>query len=428
MFTPILLYIDPGTGSMLFGILIGIIGALTYLIRTWMVRLRFILTGGRSAEKNDDKLPLVIFSDDKRYWQVFEPVCRELDSRGMDAVYMTASPDDPGLNNHYAHIRAEFIGENNKAFAKLNLLNACIVLSTTPGLDVYQWKRSKYVDHYVHMLHGPNEIAGYRMFGIDYYDALLLSGEYQERDARNLEKLRHLPSKEIVMIGIPYMDEMVKRLREAPELPAHERTVLLAPTWGESSIFSRFGERIIQALVDTGYRIIIRPHPQSFTSEAAMMDELMKKYPDSDRLSWNGDTDNFEVLRQSDILISDFSGVTLEYAFVYDGPVIYADTEYDSSPYDVWWLDTPFWTLEALSRIGMKLTEDSLPGLKDMIDECIDDPRYASEREAVRRETWVYPGEGAVRAADYLIHKFEELSKEKDQGASGRQQECLSAM
>lgn len=40
-------YIDPGTGSMLFGILIGIIGALRYVIRIGMVKLRFILSGGK---------------------------------------------------------------------------------------------------------------------------------------------------------------------------------------------------------------------------------------------------------------------------------------------------------------------------------------------------------------------------------------------
>ena len=40
------LYIDPGTGSMLFAILIGIIGALNYLLKSWIVKLRFILSGG----------------------------------------------------------------------------------------------------------------------------------------------------------------------------------------------------------------------------------------------------------------------------------------------------------------------------------------------------------------------------------------------
>ena len=43
------LYIDPGTGSMLFAILIGIIGALNYLLKSWIVKLRFILRGGKKV-------------------------------------------------------------------------------------------------------------------------------------------------------------------------------------------------------------------------------------------------------------------------------------------------------------------------------------------------------------------------------------------
>jgi len=205
------LYIDPGTGSMLFAILIGIIGTLRYLLKNWIVQLRFFINGGKKVDTNADKIPFVIFSDDKRYWNIFEPVCREFDERGIDIAYMTASPDDPVLDNHYEHVKAQFIGTGNKAFSKMNFLNASIVLSTTPGLDVYQWKRSKDVQYYVHILHAATEVAGYRMFGIDYYDAVLLSGDYQERDIRNLEKIRNLPRKELVMAGIPYMDVMSAR-------------------------------------------------------------------------------------------------------------------------------------------------------------------------------------------------------------------------
>lgn len=401
-----LLYIDPGTGSMLFAILIGIIGALNYLLKDWIVKLRFILSGGKKVETNTDKIPYVIFSDDKRYYTVFEPVCREFDRRGIDIVYMTASPDDPVLKTDLEHVKGEFIGEGNKAFARLNFLNARIVLSTTPGLDVYQWKRSKNVDCYVHMLHCANEIAGYHMFGVDYYDALLLSGEYQVRDTRYLEELRGLPEKETVKIGIPYMDEMVKRLASGGESIPHERTVLLAPSWGKSAILMKYGEQIIDLLLETGYHIIIRPHPQSFASEKELMDKLMSKYPNSEQLEWNRDNDNFEVLKRSDILISDFSGVIFDFSLVYDKPVIYADTEFDKGPYDAWWLKTPYWTFTALPRIGQKLTQDNLSSLKEMIDSCIDDPKYANGRREVRSETWEHEGEGAVRAVNYLTEKY----------------------
>lgn len=403
-------YIDPGTGSMLFAILIGIIGALNYLLKSWFVKLRFIMTGGKKQETADEEIPLVIFSDDKRYWMVFKPICRELDRRGIDVVYMTASADDPALNNEYEHVRAEFIGEGNKAFARLNFLKATILLSTTPGLDVYQWKRSKDVKYYVHIPHMANDITGYRMFGVDYYDALLLGGPFQEQEVRELEALRELPAKEIELVGIPYMDEMARRLKLAEPLPkAEHKTVLLAPSWGAEAILSKFGGGIIDELLKTDYHIIIRPHPQSFTSEKEMIDKLMAEYPNSERLQWNRDADNFEVLRKSDILISDFSGVVFDFSLVYDKPVIYTETGFDYSVYDQWWLKKPFWTFDILPSLGQKLTEDKLDDLKEMIEVCLTDTHYAEGRQKASEEAWSHFGEGAVRTVDYLLQKYREL-------------------
>lgn len=405
-----ILYIDPGTGSMLFTVILGVIGALFYSVRMLLIKFRFALSGGK-AKVDDEKQPLVIYSDDKRYWSIFAPVCRELDKRGMDVLYLTASPDDPALNNPYEHVRAEFIGAGNKGFSRLNFLNANIVFSTTPGLDVYQWKRSKNVDWYVHIFHTAGEVTRYRMFGIDYYDAMLIAGDHQERDIRVLEEQRKLPAKEIVKVGIPFMDEMAKRLEKAEPVADHPRTVLLAPTWGPSAIFSIHGGKIIEKLLQTGYHVIIRPHPQSFTSEKEMLDKLMEQYPESEQLEWNRDTDNFEVLRRSDILISDFSGVVFDFSLIYDKPVIYTDPNFDLAPYDAWFLDYPLWTLSALPRIGKELSMDSLENIKGLIDECLEDPRFASGRQEVRQEVWAYPGEGAVRTADYIMEKYALLTQ-----------------
>ena len=81
------------------------IGALNYLLKDWIVKIKFILSGGKKVEVNKEAIPFVIFSDDKRYWSVFEPICREFDRRGVDVVYMTASADDPVLSNEYEHIK-----------------------------------------------------------------------------------------------------------------------------------------------------------------------------------------------------------------------------------------------------------------------------------------------------------------------------------
>lgn len=406
-------YIDPGTGSMLFTILIGLIGTAFYALRMLVIKIKFKMSGGK-AGYNDDKIPFVIFSDDKRYWSIFKPICEEFEKRKQEIVYYTASEDDPALNTNYEYVKASFIGDGNKAFAKLNFLKASILFSTTPGLDVYQWKRSKEVDCYVHIAHAANDITLYRMFGLDYYDAILLSGEYQVQQIRELESIRNLPAKQLEVVGIPYMDEMLKRVKDAKKVVNSKKTVLLAPSWGPSAILSLYGEKIIDGILKTDYNLIIRPHPQSFKSEVELLDRLMAKYPNSDRVQWNRDTDNFNVLNQSDILISDFSGVVFDFSLIFDKPIIYTNPEFDVSVYDAWWLENPLWTKSALPRLGEQLNADNMEHIDQLIEECLSNSKYEKGRREVVSETWQHVGQGAVNAADYLIKKYEELQEKQE--------------
>ena len=407
-----LYYIDPGTGSMLFTILVGVFGAAMYSIKGAIMKARFLLTGGSKSDIGEDVIPVVLFADSKVYWNVFEPICQKLDEAGIEAVYMTASEEDPGLKAEFKHVKSQFIGEGYAEFAKLNFIKADILISTTPGLDVYQWKRSKDVKHYVHVLHAANDVVAYRMFGLDYYDAVLLSGEYQAGQLRELERLRNLPAKELDVVGLTYMDRLLERLqREGGQMEEHERTVLLAPSWGSSSILNRFGSRMIRELLKTGYHIIVRPHPQSFRSEIELMDSLMKEFPESDQLEWNRDNDNFDVLNRSDILISDYSGVMFDFALVFDKPIIYAEAVYDKSAYDACWLEEEMWTFSTLPKIGLKLNGDHLDNMKSIIDECIASEDFAQAREIARNETWMYRGESAQRTVDYVVAKLDQINK-----------------
>lgn len=413
-----LLYIDPGTGSMLFTILIGVVTAGVYALRKALVKARFVLSGGKREKAAVDKERIAIFSDSKRYWNVFEPICDELERREIHASYLTASPDDPALKKDYDHVRCSFIGEGNKAFAYLNMLQANIVLSTTPGLDVYQWKRSRDVAWYAHVFHAVGDVTMYRMFGLDYYDAILMAGVQQAEQVRALEKLRGLPQKELVEAGLPHMDTLMERLERAEEPPAHPTTVLLAPSWGPSAILSRYGERIIDSLLATGFHIIIRPHPQSFESESELVERLMRAYPASDQLEWNRDNDNFDVLHRSDILITDFSGVVYDYALIFDRPVIYTEPAFDKDPYDAWWLDEEPWTFGMLPRFGRQLDIDNLGELKSIIDECLASPVLKEGRERARDEGWTWRGNAASTIVDYLLAKEAELGK-ADEAAEG---------
>lgn len=409
---PVYLYIDPGTGSMLFTVFLGIAATAVFFAQSAFLKLKFLIQGGKTQEAAAEKIPYVIFSEGKRYWNVFQPVCEEFERRKVKLEYWTATPDDPALDQKYQYVSCRFIGEGNKAFAKLNMMNAGICLSTTPGLDVYQWKRSRNTDWYVHIFHSLGEGVGYRMFGLDYYDAVLTTGKIQNEYIRKIERKRGIEKKELTVVGSTYMDVMKQRLDRTEPLQKREKiTVLVGPTWGESGILSRLGENFIDSLLGTDFNIIIRPHPQSRTSEAKMLERLQAKYPDSERLQWNFDRDNFDVLNRSDILISDFSGVIYDFALVFGKPIIYADTSFNSAPYDAAWIDEPLWRFTALERMGRRLDEKDFDHLQEIIEDVVRDSTYEKGRKSVCAEDWDHIGEAAARTADYLIRKGNELKK-----------------
>ena len=412
-------YIDPGTGSMLFAVFLGLAAAVVFFVQDLWIKIKYMFKSGKSVE-NESELPYVIFSDDKRYWNVFKPLCDEFEKRKIPVRYWSASEDDPAFGEHYEYVKTEFIGEGNKAFSKLNMLKADILIATTPGLDVLQWKRSKNTKYYIHVFHDVSEGTRYRMFGLDFYDAVMLTGDFQGEYIRKLEKLRGLEPKELYTTGSLYLDAMQQKKNSlgadcASSSPDGEKTVLLAPSWGASSILNRFGADFIQSLINTGYNIIVRPHPQTKTADAELLKELTEKFPNGNKFSWNFDNDNFDVLSCSDVLISDFSGVMFDYALIFDRPLIYADTSFDASPYDAAWLDEPIWGMEVLSDLGIKLEQSDFGRMKEVIDGLTESEKYKEGRKRVKATCWQYPLKAAERTADFIVKKHAEIAEKAEE-------------
>jgi hypothetical protein len=215
---PLFAYIDPGTGSMLFSFLTGIAVTAFFFFKNLLLKLKGGSLGRKKTtpQKDASADSLVIYSEGKQYWNVFKPVVEELARRSVPCVYYTSSEDDPGLSFSSPFVRAEFIGKGNAAFRLLNFLEADICLMTTPGLDVLQLKRSPGVRHYAHILHMVADATTYRLFGLDYYDSIFLTGEYQKKDLRKLEELRGTARRELFVVGCSYLDILADHVRELP--------------------------------------------------------------------------------------------------------------------------------------------------------------------------------------------------------------------
>lgn len=408
-----LLYIDPGTGSMLFSILIGAAATLFFVAKAAWIKLKILLSGKKDGSGIVDASykTYVIYNEGNQYWNVFKPVADEFEKRKIPLMYYTSSKTDPIFDQKYEFVTSEYIGEGNTAFAKLNMLSAGFVLMTTPGLQVYQLKRSKSVKHYSHVLHMPNDATTYRLFGLDYFDSVLLTGDYQKDDIRTLEKNRGINSKDLVTVGCSYLDVLSEKINSIPAEENHVFTVLVSPSWGEVGVLKCFGERLLDPLAATGWKIIVRPHPQSKKSEADMLKRLEERYKDYANVEWDYNRDNIYSMKKADIMISDFSGIVFDYTFLCNKPVMYVNTDMDLRPYDAYDLNKQLWQFSVLEKMGIKLEEKDFANIKEVIQNASDSPELAEQRKIAKETAWMNIGKAGEKIADYMISTVEKQSK-----------------
>lgn len=408
-------YIDPGTGSLLFSALFGIIGTLFFLSKALIIKLKnFSFTNANKKDKNSKtKSKIIIYGEDKRYYNVFKPIIEELINLEIPITYYSSSEDDPIFEIKNDLLHSEFIGTGNKAYAKLNFIETDICLMTTPNLDVFQLKKSKGVKKYVHIMHAPSEAALYCLYSLDFFDAVLLNGKNQIDDIRELENLRKTKIKELDIIGSTYLDELEKK-KEIAEIKSKfknnndKRTVLIAPSWGINGLLTRFGDKLIDAILENDFYCIVRPHPQSLIVEKELIEKLKDKYKDNKNLEWDFDVDNILSLSRADVMLSDFSGVIFDYAFLFEKPAIIPSFTFDKRGTDAIELKDETWTLKTLPKISVSLDENNFSEIANIVSETINNETIKENILKVKEEAYMYRGEAGKRGALILRDMLKE--------------------
>ena len=410
-------YIDPGTGSLLFSALFGIIGTLFFLSKALIIKLKnFSFTNVNKKDKNSKtKSKIIIYGEDKRYYNVFKPIIEELINLEIPITYYSLSEDDPIFEIKNDLLHSEFIGTGNKAYAKLNFIETDICLMTTPNLDVFQLKKSKGVKKYVHIMHAPSEAALYCLYSLDFFDAVLLNGKNQIDDIRELENLRKTKIKELDIIGSTYLDELEKK-KEIAEIKSKfkknndKRTVLIAPSWGINGLLTRFGDKLIDAILENDFYCIVRPHPQSLIVEKELIEKLKDKYKDNKNLEWDFDVDNILSLSRADVMLSDFSGVIFDYAFLFEKPAIIPSFTFDKRGTDAIELKDETWTLKTLPKISVSLDENNFSEIANIVSETINNETIKENILKVKEEAYMYRGEAGKRGAILLNKMLKDLA------------------
>ena len=152
----------------------------------------------------------------------------------------------------------------------------------------------------------------------------------ESSETRARESRYNLPKKRLVEFGYCQLDTLRTSSKKHIADGTHNdqkavKTVLLAPTWGENSILPICGEKLINILLESGYQVITRPHPETARKSPELIQRINERFGSHDRFQLDLDTTSDLSMQISNLMISDWSGVAMEYAYGFEKPVLFID-------------------------------------------------------------------------------------------------------
>ena len=387
-----ILYIDPGTSGVIINFLIAVFSSVVYFFR----KLFFKRLIKKSSSKND----ITLFSEGNQYKNTFLPIVNQLIKEKVSFNYYTLDYKDDLLNIENKFINSSFLGLGTLGYMKFNSLSSRILISTTPNIGNKNspLKKPKKVQELAHIWHSIDDISYYKKGSLDYYDTILTVGDFQNESIRKIEKLKNINSKKLVPVGLPYFDVFLKKFKLDK---VKNKTILIGSSWGKKGLLNNFGFDLIEEIAKK-YKVIVRPHPQSFISEKPFIEELKCKCLDLPNIEWDESNDPLESFSKSRLLISDTSAIRYDYSFLTNKPVITLKIERDSlHEYEADHIED-IWGEKTEVMLGAVLHENSLANINLEIESLLKDRVKTKSIKTLKEETLFSVGRSSSEIVKYL--------------------------
>lgn len=272
---------------------------------------------------------IVFYAESSSSMLHFRHIIEELTQTfNLQLCYVTSNPNDPLLDTKNDKIFTFYIGDGTARTKFFLTLKASVLIMDMPDLETFHIKRSKvYPVHYVYLFHSMFSVHSYlRKGAVDHYDTIFCVGPHHIKEIRETEKVYGLKPKRLIEYGYGHLDTIMKERQRKQIIKNKEKTsVLIAPTYGPNNLIEKFGLKIIKILLDAGYHVTVRPHPITTKKSPDVIKRIKEEFRNNSDFVLETDILSFESLLSSHCMISDWSGISMEYAFGLEQPVIFID-------------------------------------------------------------------------------------------------------
>ena len=360
---------------------------------------------------------VVVYSEKSGFYKYFEGVIAELLKRSNLSIhYITNDPNDIifEIAKTEPRIKPYYIGMK-KLITLMLKLECDMLLMTTPDLDKFYLKRSlmqKDIE-YVYLPHDPMSVhMGLREGALDAFDTVFCTGPHVYREVRATERVYGLSEKTLVEFGFPYADklieagEKVNAERAANRDTARRREILIAPSWNEDNLLDSCLDELIEGLSSEKNHIIVRPHPEYVKRFSAKMNAIVEKYADrvGEGLSFELDFSVNRSTYASDLLITDWSGISYEFCIATKRPAIFINTKLKCL--------NPNWEkigctpveISLRSELGASLEKNELSRVGEVAEELMThEDDYREKITETMKDFFYHPGHSTEVGAKYLL-------------------------
>ncbi len=331
---------------------------------------------------------VVFYSESFQDWHHLKPLLNALLDDDIAVTYVTSDDKDPGLLKLSKKYRSIYIGKGFFRILFFQFLRAKLLILTMMDLNNFELKRSMHPVHYVYIFHSltsTHMVDTEKSF--DHYDTIFCAGPHQKKEIELREKNKDLKAKNLVPYGYPRIEKLIQ-LSSKPK--NEKKVILLAPTWGEQSIINLMGMEICSIILNQGYSLILRPHHETIKRSPQLIDEIENKYSHLETFRLVREMGDSESLLQSDLLICDWSGTAIEYAFGLEKPIIFIDIpprvrnpnwrEIQSEPLE----------MSIREKVGQVVCPSKLDELPSSISQLLNEDQLSSSPIKSLREEFIY--------------------------------------
>ena len=357
----------------------------------------------------DERL-IVFYSEDISSFVHFEQIIHELTEKmGCQICYVTSAKDDPILTSQNKRIKAFYIGLGAIRTKFFMELKAEVLVMTMPNLETYFIKRSKvYPVHYVYVFHSiVSTHTIYRKGAFDHFDSIFCVGPHHVEEISATESVYNLKHKNLVKYGYGLLDNLqtnksMKNQQRCTE--DGKKKILVAPSWGKNGLLETKGLELVKILLDGGYHVTVRPHPMTIRKWSKTIKAIENEFKSNANFEIEKDVSTFESLYSAYGLISDWSGIAIEYAFACELPVLYIDgsPKINNSSYDKIACEALEITIRNL--IGKVISPNELESLPKIIESTYENiDNFKTKIQEVRDKTVFNLGESGMNGAQEIV-------------------------